>query len=152
MKDLNEDPKVKFSLVLERLQKCKSLVLSIFAQNSLREIDQIWEAYCDVEEGIALSNFALGSFDRLGVRRKLSVSPKDNPETMNENELRKKLSFVEENVTASIDKFAKGEGDVAAELARKARDVLKAMLIAKSKWEKKKIGKNARVPKKLEKN
>ena len=45
------------------------------------------------------------------------------------------------NITESIDKFAKGEGEEAAELARKARDVLKAMLIAKSRWEKKKIEK-----------
>ncbi|MFI5420799.1 MAG: hypothetical protein ACHQ1H_07505, partial [Nitrososphaerales archaeon] len=104
MKYSDEDPKVKFSFVLGRLEKCKILVVSLISQNRLRDIDQIWEAYCNVEEGIALSNFALGSFDRIGVRRKLSVSVNDNPETMNETELRKKLSFVQENITESIEK------------------------------------------------
>ncbi len=133
-----EDPKAKFSLVLGRFEECKNRLRSLFTENRMRDIDQIWEAYCNVEEGIALSNFVLRSFDRLGVRRKLTVSAKDNPESMNEMDLRKKLSYVEQNLVSAIEGFSKGEEIEAAEFARRARDALKSMLIAQSREERKK--------------
>ena len=102
----------------------------------MRDIDEIWEAYCDVEEGIALSNFALGAFDRLGKRRKLTVSLKDDPSRLPAGELRRKFSFVEQYVSSSIEEFSRGKGEDAVESARKARDVLKSMLIAHSSAEK----------------
>ena len=137
MEGSTEDPKVKFSLILGRLEKCKNRLRSLSTENRLRDIDQIWEAYCEVEEGIALSNFVLRSFDSLGVRRRLTVTANDNPETMSEVELQKKLFFVEENISSSIDRFSIGNGTEAAELARRARDVLKSMLIAQARDQKK---------------
>src|ERR1700730_14940663 len=125
---METDSTGRFSLVAGRLRDCVNRVSMLLEQDRIRDIDEIWEAYCDVEEGIALSNFAIGAFDRLGKMRKLSVSLKDDPKRMQENELRKKFSFVIENIRASLEKFSRAQGEDGAEMALRAREVLKKML------------------------
>jgi hypothetical protein len=126
----------RFALVLGRLLDCETRIKKLLAVAQIRDFDEIWEAFCDVEEGIALSNFALGSFDRLGKRRKLTVSQKDDPDRMTDDELRKKFSLVQENLRTSLENFSRGTGEDGVELARRARDFLKIMLIAHSSAEK----------------
>jgi hypothetical protein len=136
MERAKKDPRERFALVLGRLRDCEDRIKNLLMEGKIRDIDEIWEAYCVVEEGIALSNFALGAFDRLGKRRKLTVSAKDDPLKMSEDDLRKKYSFVQDSLARSLEQFITGAGEAGAESARKARDVLKTMLIACSDTEK----------------
>jgi hypothetical protein len=127
-----------FSIIIGRLEESRNRLRHLSEENNMRDIDEIWEAYCDVEEGIALSNFVLEAFDHAGKFRRLSVALKDDPDRIGNEDLRKKFSLIDANLTASLEKFSKGSGEDGAEFARRARDALKKMLIAHSKSDKKK--------------
>ncbi|MDA4111832.1 MAG: hypothetical protein OK439_04795 [Thaumarchaeota archaeon] len=123
----------KFSFTIRRLNESSSRLARLSDQNRIRDVEEIWEAYCDVEEAIAISNFKLGVFDRVGKTRKLTISFKDDPSKMPEQDLRKRFISIESNLSAAKENFEKGMGDEGAELARRARDDLKKMLIGHEK-------------------
>jgi len=132
----------RFSFTIGRLKESRNRLRRLSEENRFRDVDEIWEAYCDVEEAIAIANFVLGAFDSVGKIRKLTVTLKDDPTSMLEADLRKKFSSIEMNLVAAQERFSKGMGDEGTELARRARDDLKIMLIGHARSERNNLRKS----------
>ncbi len=50
--------------------------------SNLRDIGEIWETYCDIEQSIEVSMFVFKLNDRLDKYRRLTVSSKNYPSTL----------------------------------------------------------------------
>jgi hypothetical protein len=101
----------------------------------LRDMSEIWEVYCDVEQAIEVSKFLFGLHARLGNIRALSASVKNDPTTIPLNDLIAKFRFVDSALESAIKEYNIGNGEAAIELARRARDQLKNLLLGKKKAE-----------------
>jgi hypothetical protein len=111
-----------------------------------KKMDEIWETYCDIESAIAMSKLVFGANNKLGVTRKISVSGKFDPMIMSWGEFRAKLVEVDSNLSLARSRFQHGSAEDAIELARKARDELKIMLISHRRSENKRRKKEIHTP------
>ncbi|MGI0090623.1 MAG: hypothetical protein ACREBS_02840 [Nitrososphaerales archaeon] len=113
-----------------RLAKMKNV------EEFLRDLDEVWEAYCDIEQAIAISKFVFRSPAKLGKIRKLQISSKCDPLVIPADELRSKYEFADSNLVAAGEQLKEGNGEKGIELARRARDELKILLLSNRKSEK----------------
>lgn len=102
-------------------------------------MNEIWEAYCDIEQAIQVSKYVFKIEDELGTRRKLVVSMKNDPLLISSGELSKRFKKATSNIDLALKAFAEERADDEIEFARRARDELKVMLSARKMSERKTI-------------
>ena len=90
-------------------------------------MDEIWEAYFDLEEAILMAKVVFDAFNKLGKLRSL-------PEFtgLSEPIVRAAFQKVEANLAAAERQLPQLLGDETIESLRRARDQLKALLLANS--------------------
>jgi hypothetical protein len=132
---------VGMEFVLSSLNDARTKLAKMRLEDKLRSPDEIWEAYCDIEQAIEVSKFVFGLHNRLGVARTLRVSAKNDPETIPLGELAEKYGVVDSSLVSACEAYKKGNAEFAIDLARRARDELKILLLGNRKKVKSKRGK-----------
>ncbi len=125
------------SLVYERIKRSQNRVISLNNENRLRDLNEIWEAYYDVEEAILISKIIFGGFDKPGKLRKLNVPPNFDFSKLTDREIRARFEFTGKNLSSAESKLGIRSGDETIEYLRKARDELKVMLLSPEKLSRK---------------
>ena len=121
------------SSVHERIKRSRNRVIFLTNENRLRDLNEIWEAYYDVEEAILISKIVFGGFDTPGKSRKLNVPRNFDFSKLNDSEIRAKFESVENNLSLAESKLEIKSGDETIEYLRRARDQLKIMLLSPEK-------------------
>ena len=125
------------SHVRERITRSQDRIIHLVNANRLRDLDEIWEAYYDVEEAILLSKIIFGGFDKPGKTRKLNVPTNFDFLKLSESEIRAKFESVGKCLSVAEGKLAQGSEDDMIEFLRRARDELKVMLLSPNRTSKK---------------
>lgn len=94
------------------------------SQSRLRDFDETWEAYYDLEEAILMAKIVFEAFDRPGRIRKLR-----SPSKLSDEEIRAALRTAEDNLLKAEQKLIDRAGDQTVEFLRRARDELKIILL-----------------------
>ena len=104
--------------------------LSSLDNKAARNLDEIWETFADVETAIAMSRFISGSYPMLGKERKLhSRKKEDDPLTISFDKLCDKYHLIDLKLKDSEIDLKNLRFDRGIEMARQARDEIKAMLL-----------------------
>ncbi len=111
--------------MLERIRKAKERLAVLNSENRVRDPDEIWEAYYDVEEAILMAKVVFHGFDRPGKMRKLPAYT-----GLSDEDVRAKISSAEDSLSLAEASLAKRAAEETIERLRKARDQLKAILLA----------------------
>lgn len=112
------------SFVNERIVRSRDRICVLNSHNRLRDKDEIWEAYYDLEEAILMSKVIFRGFDKPGKRRRL---PKIA--NLSDEEVRAKFKITEASLRSAERSLTKQAGDETIEFLRRARDQLKLMLL-----------------------
>ncbi|MHB1867488.1 MAG: hypothetical protein ACYCPP_00910 [Nitrososphaerales archaeon] len=121
--------------VLSSLEDARKRLAHFDTEEKLRNTSEIWEVYCDIEQGIEVSKFVFNLHERLGKIRPLKISTKNDPKSIPLEELRARYRFVNSAIASAADAYRRGSGEEAIEFARKARDELKILLLGRRKTE-----------------
>lgn len=121
--------------VLDSFAAARKRLALMKTESRLREVDEIWETYCDIEQSIEVSKFIFKLHSSLGKRRKLVASSKNDPATLHLTTLARIYEKVDALVVSADIATREGRGENAIELARDARDQLKILLLGQAKSE-----------------
>ena len=127
--------------VLSSLESALKRLSNLDTEEKIRNTNEIWETYCDIEQAIEVSKFVFNLHERLGKIRSLKVSTKNDPKSIPSVELRSRYRFVNSAVASATDAYKRGRGEEAIEFARKARDELKILLLGRRKTERSEVHK-----------
>jgi len=113
------------SFVYDRIQSATKSLGVLNSENRLHDLDGIWETYYDVEEAILVAKVTFRGFDRPGKIRKL-------PEfrSLSDPVVRAAFKIAQENLSLAQTKLLSRHGTETVECLRRARDQLKALLLA----------------------
>ena len=127
--------------VLSSLESALKRLSNLDTEEKIRNTNEIWETYCDIEQAIEVSKFVFNLHERLGKIRSLKISTKNDPKSIPLEELRARYRFVNSAVASATDAYKRGRGEEAIEFARKARDELKILLLGRRKTERSEVHK-----------
>lgn len=114
------------SFVSERIARARSRITVLNPDDVLtRDSDEVWEAYYDIEEGIFVAKIVFKSFEKPGKFRKL-LELRD----VSQNTIRTALKTACENLDIATSDLRSQRRDELIEHLRRARDQLKALVIA----------------------
>lgn len=120
--------------VLDSFAGARKRLATMKLESRLRDIDEIWEAYCDIEQSIEVLKFAF-RLNRLGKYRRLVASSKNDPTTLPLTTLARIYDRVDALITSADSAVKEARGEDAIEWSRSARDQLKVLLLGKAKSE-----------------
>ncbi|MDG7000835.1 MAG: hypothetical protein JRN15_17210 [Nitrososphaerota archaeon] len=123
----------EMKLVLELLDSACKRIDDMHANFGLRNIERIWETYCDVEMAIGLAKYLDSPAITTGSYRRVKVSGKSDPAIAEHKDLEKEFALIKSQVISSKKSLLEGKKSDSIELARKARDRLKAMFLSNRK-------------------
>ncbi|MDG6995916.1 MAG: hypothetical protein JRN52_08335 [Nitrososphaerota archaeon] len=123
----------EMKLVLGLLESACERIDDMHANSGLRDIARIWETYCDVEMAIGLAKHLGSPTITMGSYRRVKVSGKSDPSIAELKDLEKEFALIKSEVISSKTSLLEGRKSDSIELARKARDRLKAMLLSNRK-------------------
>lgn len=132
---LNEVSSPGTNFVLDSLGSARKRIASMKNNSKLRDIDEIWETYCDIEQSIEVSKFAFKLHNRLGKHRRLAASSKNDPSTLTVDELTSLYADIDSLIVSAENAVREGRGEDAIDLSRSARDQLKMLLMGQAKSE-----------------
>ena len=112
------------SFVNDRIKSSRDRISVLNSPGRLRDRDEIWEAYYDLEEAILMSKIIFNGFDKLGKRRRL---PKIAD--LSDKEIRARFRVAEDNLNSAESNLSNLKGDETIESLRRARYQLKLMLV-----------------------
>jgi hypothetical protein len=121
------------SSVHERIKKSQNRVIFLTNNNRLRDLNEIWEAYYDVEEAILISKIIFSGFDMTGKLRKLNVPLNFDFSKLTDSKIRAKLESIGKNLSLAESRLGTRSRDETIEYLRRARDELKVMLLSPEK-------------------
>ena len=121
--------------VLDSFAAARKRLALMKIESRLRDLDDIWEAYCDIEQSIEVSKFLFKLHNRLGRHRKLVASARNDPAVIPLTTLAKIYVKVDVFVASADKATREGRGGDAIEFARSARDQLKLLLLGQAKSE-----------------
>jgi hypothetical protein len=127
--------------VFKSLEEARKRLASMDSELKLRDTNEIWEAYCDVEQAIEASKFIFGLHDRLGKARALKVSSRNDPKLMPLSDLVARYKIADSALLSAENAYRHGGGEKGIDCARTARDELKALLLGRRKMIRAKINK-----------
>lgn len=130
-----DKPSQASEFVLSSLDTARKRIMELKTETQLRDINTIWETYCDIEQSIEVSKYLFKLHDRLGTYRRLTASAKNNPVTLPKQTLISIYESVDSSVVSAAKAVKDGRGLEAIELARHARDQLKVLLLGLAKSE-----------------
>ena len=120
-------------VVLDWLDAAYKRIGNMRSESRFRDVDEIWETYCNVEMAIALSKFIVGTKMSSGRIRRVKISGSSDPSVIDYENLERAFALIESEILASKKKLQEGKGGESIELARKARDRLKMMILGRRK-------------------
>jgi hypothetical protein len=123
--------------VRDRIRRSQDRISNLTKNNRLRDVDEIWEAYYDVEEAILISKIIFGGFDKPGKIRTLNIPTDFDFFKLSDSEIRAKFESVGKNLSLAELKLELSSGEETIESLRRARDEVKIMLLRPSKAPKK---------------
>jgi hypothetical protein len=116
------------AFVSERILDARRRLNVLISKVHPRDLDEIWEAYYDLEEAILMTRVVFYGFDRPGRPRRLSVSAGKS-----DDEIRAMFQKAVESLVIAEKYLSKQMGEETIVALRKARDQLKALLLADGK-------------------
>jgi hypothetical protein len=113
------------SYIQERMKNCEDRLSVLTSDEHIGNMDEVWEAYYDLEEAILIANMAFDGFNRIGKLRKI-------PEITGLSEIVIRATFNKslENIGKAREMLSKHQGKETIEYLRLARDPLKGLLLA----------------------
>jgi hypothetical protein len=129
------------SSVRERIKRSRNRVILQVNDGRLRDLDEIWESYYDVEEAILIAKIIFGGFDKPGKTRELNVPANFDFSKLSDSKIRAMFESIGKNLSLAENKIENRSGDETIEHLRIARDELKMMLLSPEKSSKKSRGK-----------
>jgi hypothetical protein len=130
MKETEPHSKGLAFVVASFLEARKRLSL-MNTEDAMRDENEIWEVYCDIEQGVQVSKYVFGVQDGLGVIRKITASARNDPSKIPLGELSRRYKIVDSHLAEALEALRNGMGEEEIEIARKARDELKRLLLGR---------------------
>jgi hypothetical protein len=130
-----DDKERALEAVLEALERARKLGEEKLrgGELELRKVDGFFRMYSEVEFSIGLGKFLLEEKNSVGIFREISVSKKNDPQTMPLGRLRDRVKAIDSDLEYAEYSFETGSTRAALETARRARDELKMLVLANRK-------------------
>ena len=135
--------------VVSSLSRAREILYEmISSQDGMRNADLLWEAYSSVELSIGIGKLLFPPPAKMqgGVFAEISVSKNYDPQSMPAERMMSLLNAIRSDLEYAQYQVESGNGRAGIESARKARDSLKMLLLARRKVERgvKSSGKSTR--------
>ncbi|MDG6922349.1 MAG: hypothetical protein JRN67_03530 [Nitrososphaerota archaeon] len=124
-----------YEFLISSLNGARRRLADLEHTDGISSANEIWETYCDIEQAIEVSKYIFGLDDRLGNPRSLRASQKNNPALLPRDDLIQSYRIADAAISSAIQRFQRGNGEDGIECSRKARDVLKTLLVGIRKSE-----------------
>ena len=125
MSEIGERLKKGIDFVSTRIEKCQERITVLNSENRLWDMNEIWEAYFDLEEAILMTKVIFDAFNKVGKLRKLPEFSE-----LSDQVVRAAFQTAEANLSKAENNLNQLSGEATIESLRKARDQLKALLAA----------------------